>query len=116
FQDILSSKTIGCGTRKCKLYYLDLASDCEASLNQTYKIGGASVEKHTSEVCNRSPVGSDRSPVTLPESNWSPPESDWSLLGHQTQLVVSSPYCPTQEEEIDEILPAPDTSSDLVPH
>ncbi|CAL8996548.1 unnamed protein product, partial [Prunus brigantina] len=40
-QDILSSKTIGCGTRRGKLYYLDLASDCEASLSQAYKIGGA---------------------------------------------------------------------------
>ncbi|CAL2253605.1 unnamed protein product [Prunus armeniaca] len=58
---------------------------------------------------NQSPVGSDRSPVTLPES-------DRSLPGHQTQPVVSSPCCPTQEEETYEILPAPETSSDLVPH
>ncbi|CAL9011096.1 unnamed protein product, partial [Prunus brigantina] len=50
FQDILSSKTIGCGTRRGKLYYLDLASDSEASLSQAYKIGGTSVEKKTSEV------------------------------------------------------------------
>ncbi|XP_021829064.1 uncharacterized protein LOC110769409 [Prunus avium] len=50
FQDILSSKTIGCGTRRGKLYYLDLAFDSEASLNQAYKIGGTSVEKQTSEV------------------------------------------------------------------
>ena len=50
FQDILSSKTIGCGTRRGKLYYLDLASDSEASLSQAYKIGGTSVEKQTSEV------------------------------------------------------------------
>ncbi|CAL8160759.1 unnamed protein product [Prunus armeniaca] len=28
--DILSSKTIGCGTRKGKLYYLDMAPDSEA--------------------------------------------------------------------------------------
>ncbi|KAI5344292.1 hypothetical protein L3X38_012169 [Prunus dulcis] len=37
--DILSSKTIGCGTRRGKLYYLDLASDTEASLSHAYKIG-----------------------------------------------------------------------------
>ncbi|CAL9018497.1 unnamed protein product, partial [Prunus brigantina] len=47
--DILSSKTIGCDTSKGKLYYLDLASDSEASLNQAYKIGGASVEKQISK-------------------------------------------------------------------
>ncbi|KAI5324129.1 hypothetical protein L3X38_033202 [Prunus dulcis] len=51
FQDILSSKMIGCGTKRGKLYYLDLASDSEASLSQAYKIGGISVEKQTSEVC-----------------------------------------------------------------
>ncbi|KAI5334394.1 hypothetical protein L3X38_024527 [Prunus dulcis] len=34
--DILSSKTIGCGTMRGKLYYLDLASDSEASLSQAY--------------------------------------------------------------------------------
>ncbi|BFG37702.1 hypothetical protein CerSpe_239760 [Prunus speciosa] len=50
FQDILSSNTIGCGTRRGKLYYLDLASDSEASLSQAFKIGGTSVEKKTSEV------------------------------------------------------------------
>ncbi|CAL8995150.1 unnamed protein product [Prunus brigantina] len=50
FRDILGSKTIGCGTRRGKLYYLDLASDSEASLSQAYKIGGTSVEKKTSEV------------------------------------------------------------------
>ncbi|KAI5321563.1 hypothetical protein L3X38_030634 [Prunus dulcis] len=50
FQDILSSKKIGCATRRGKLYYLDLASDSEASLSQAYKIGGTSVEKQTSEV------------------------------------------------------------------
>ncbi|KAI5332284.1 hypothetical protein L3X38_022413 [Prunus dulcis] len=43
FQDILSSKTIGCGTRKGKVYYLNLASDSVASLNP-------SVKKQTSEV------------------------------------------------------------------
>ncbi|KAI5328264.1 hypothetical protein L3X38_027661 [Prunus dulcis] len=48
--DILSSKTIGCGTRRGKLYYLDLASDSEASLNHAYKIRGTSVEKQTSEI------------------------------------------------------------------
>ncbi|CAL8992980.1 unnamed protein product [Prunus brigantina] len=47
--DILSNKTIGCGTRRGKLYYLDLAFDSEASLSQAYKIGGTSVEKKTSE-------------------------------------------------------------------
>ncbi|KAI5343223.1 hypothetical protein L3X38_011099 [Prunus dulcis] len=50
FQDILNNKTIGCGTRRGKLYYLDLAFDSEVSLNQAYKNGGASVEKQTSEV------------------------------------------------------------------
>ncbi|CAL2225380.1 unnamed protein product [Prunus armeniaca] len=44
--DILSSKMIGCGTRRGKLYYLDLKFD---SLSHAYKIGGTSVEKQTSE-------------------------------------------------------------------
>ena len=48
--DISSSKTIGCGTRRGKLYYLDLASDSEASLSHAYKIGVTSVQKQTSEV------------------------------------------------------------------
>ncbi|KAI5350864.1 hypothetical protein L3X38_003755 [Prunus dulcis] len=48
--DILTSKTIGCGIRRGKLYYLDLASDSEASLSRAYKIRGTSVEKQTSEV------------------------------------------------------------------
>ncbi|CAL2249190.1 unnamed protein product [Prunus armeniaca] len=50
FHDILSSKTIGCGTKRGKLYYLDLTSDSEASLSHAYKIEGTSVEKQTSEV------------------------------------------------------------------
>ncbi|CAL8163890.1 unnamed protein product [Prunus armeniaca] len=47
--DILSSKTIGCGTSRSKLHYLDLASDSAASISQAYKIWGASVEKHIAE-------------------------------------------------------------------
>ncbi|CAL2227818.1 unnamed protein product [Prunus armeniaca] len=49
-RDILNSKTIGCGTRTGKLYYLDLTSDSEASLSQAYIIWGVSVEKKTSEI------------------------------------------------------------------
>ncbi|CAL2266695.1 unnamed protein product [Prunus armeniaca] len=48
--DILSSKTIGCGTSRSKLHYLDLASDRAASISQAYKIWGASAEKHIAEV------------------------------------------------------------------
>ncbi|CAL9021814.1 unnamed protein product [Prunus brigantina] len=47
--DILNNKTIGCCTRRGKLYYLDLAYGSKASLIQAYTIGGASVEKKTSE-------------------------------------------------------------------
>ncbi|KAI5341887.1 hypothetical protein L3X38_009762 [Prunus dulcis] len=34
--DIFSSQTIGCGARRSKLYYLDLASNSEASHSQAY--------------------------------------------------------------------------------
>ncbi|KAI5312163.1 hypothetical protein L3X38_041336 [Prunus dulcis] len=67
--DILSNKKIGCGPRRGKLYYMDLASDNEASHSQAYNIGGKSVEKNTSE-----------------------------------------------DENIEEFLPAPEISSALVPH
>ncbi|KAI5318716.1 hypothetical protein L3X38_038424 [Prunus dulcis] len=48
--DILSSKTIGCGTMRGELYYMDLVPDSEAKVGQPFKIGGASVEKQTDEV------------------------------------------------------------------
>ncbi|CAL9019227.1 unnamed protein product [Prunus brigantina] len=48
--DIFSSKTIGCGTRRGKLYYFDLGPDSEAKVCQTFKMGGASVEKQKDKV------------------------------------------------------------------
>ncbi|CAL9021702.1 unnamed protein product, partial [Prunus brigantina] len=124
FQDILSSKTIGCGTRRGKLYYLDLASDSEASLSQAYKIGGTSVEKKTSEVCDRSYSSPDRSPrtsqrtiPTLPENDRSPDPHDRSLpVFAETVPLQSDPSHHTQEERIEEVMPAPENSSAPVPH
>ncbi|XP_021801678.1 uncharacterized protein LOC110745835 [Prunus avium] len=144
YPDILSSKTIGCGTRRGKLYYLDLASDSEASLSQAYKIGGTSVEKQTSEndrsqtssdrspdETNRSPDANDRSPRTLPESDQSPrtpttlPESYRSPDPHDRSLppffsdivpLQSDPSHHTQEERIEEFVPAPENSSAPVTH
>ncbi|KAI5335498.1 hypothetical protein L3X38_025631 [Prunus dulcis] len=48
--DIFSSKTIGCGTKRGKLYYFDLGPDNEAKVCQTFKMGGASVEKQKDKV------------------------------------------------------------------
>ncbi|CAL8162616.1 unnamed protein product [Prunus armeniaca] len=39
--DILGSKTIGCGTKRDKLYYLDLAPDREAKVGQAFNMGGS---------------------------------------------------------------------------
>ncbi|KAI5317136.1 hypothetical protein L3X38_036843 [Prunus dulcis] len=102
FLDILS-KTIGCGTRRGKLYYLDLASDSEASLSQAYKIGGTSVEKQTSETENN---GSPNESSTLCKSDRSPEDSDRLSL-----------CCQTQEEIIiEEFFPVQENSSAPVPH
>ncbi|CAL9017884.1 unnamed protein product [Prunus brigantina] len=109
--DILSSKTIGCGTRRGKLYYLDLASDSEASLSQAYKIGGTSVEKKTSEVL-RSDNGGEFLNHDLNEF-------------FQAHGIIHQRSCPstpqqnahhTREERIEEFMPAPENSSAPVPH
>ncbi|KAI5334072.1 hypothetical protein L3X38_024205 [Prunus dulcis] len=122
-QDILSSKTIGCGTKRGKLYYLDLASDGEASLSQAYKIGGMNVDKQTSETENdRSPsknstlCKSDQSQV---ESDRSPPENSTLCKNDRSpeDRDRSSPCCQTQEEIIiEEFLPTQENSSAPVPH
>ncbi|CAL2265645.1 unnamed protein product [Prunus armeniaca] len=39
--DILGSKTIGCGTKRDKIYYLDLAPDHEAKVGQAFNMGGS---------------------------------------------------------------------------
>ncbi|KAI5348649.1 hypothetical protein L3X38_001536 [Prunus dulcis] len=71
--------------------------------------------------------------MTLPENDWSQPDNDQSLmtlpenyrsrLGSDRSLPenqplpdLSSPCCPTQEEETDEILPTPETCLAPVPH
>ncbi|KAI5350717.1 hypothetical protein L3X38_003608 [Prunus dulcis] len=81
---------------------------------------------------DQSHVERHRSPMTLPEKDRSQPdndqlfmtllENDWSQLGsdrllpeNQPQPDLSSLCCPTQEEEIDEILPTLETSSAPVP-
>ncbi|KAI5323968.1 hypothetical protein L3X38_033041 [Prunus dulcis] len=40
FQDILTAKTIGCGTRRGKLYYLDWAPDSEDKVGQAFTTSG----------------------------------------------------------------------------
>ena len=40
FKDIKTRKTIGCGIRRGKLYYLDLESQCTERLQQSLKVGG----------------------------------------------------------------------------
>ncbi|CAL8075670.1 unnamed protein product [Prunus armeniaca] len=109
--DILSSKMIGCGTRRGKLYYLDLKFDSEASLSHAYKIGGTSVEKQTSEEhdiyfsavheehrnANTSQISrlfpselshteNDRSHTASDRSPEPPPENDWSLEASDRSL------------------------------
>ncbi|KAI5317748.1 hypothetical protein L3X38_037455 [Prunus dulcis] len=44
FQDILIGKTIGCGTRRGKLYYLDWASDSEVKVGQAFTTSGTCSE------------------------------------------------------------------------
>ncbi|XP_020419978.1 uncharacterized protein LOC109949244 [Prunus persica] len=71
--------------------------------------------------------------MNLPKNDWSQPDNDQSLMtlpeNYRSQLGsnrslpenqplpdMSSPCCPTQEEETDEILPTLETSSAPVPH
>ena len=54
--------------------------------------------------------------MTLPKNDQSQLKSDRSLLKNHPQPDLSSPFCPSQEEETDEILPTSETSSALVPH
>ncbi|KAI5313569.1 hypothetical protein L3X38_042745 [Prunus dulcis] len=44
FQDILTGTTIGCGTRRCKLYYLDWAPDSEVKGGQAFTTSGTRPE------------------------------------------------------------------------
>ncbi|KAI5324530.1 hypothetical protein L3X38_033603 [Prunus dulcis] len=46
FQDILTRKIIGYGTRKGKLYFLDLATSGETRISQAFKTSGDSTEKN----------------------------------------------------------------------
>ncbi|BBN68771.1 hypothetical protein Prudu_569S000200, partial [Prunus dulcis] len=46
FQDILTRKIVGYGTRKGKLYFLDLATIGETRISQTFKTSGDSTEKN----------------------------------------------------------------------
>ncbi|CAL8167921.1 unnamed protein product [Prunus armeniaca] len=50
FKDILSIKTICGGTRKGKLYYLDLTPNSKAIVSQAFNMGGDSVEKQKDKV------------------------------------------------------------------
>ncbi|CAL2257687.1 unnamed protein product [Prunus armeniaca] len=43
-QDILTGKTIGCGTRRGKLYYLDWAPDSEVKVGQAFTTSGTHSE------------------------------------------------------------------------
>lgn len=45
FQDILTRATIGFGTRRGKLYYLNLAQESTQQLGQAYKIGGDQLQQ-----------------------------------------------------------------------
>ncbi|CAL2246759.1 unnamed protein product [Prunus armeniaca] len=85
----------------------------------------AAQEEHwdinTSQIFNFFPpesyqTESDQSPMTLPENDWSQLGRHRSLPENQPWPYMSSPCCPTQEEETDEILPTPETSSAPVPH
>ncbi|CAL8170045.1 unnamed protein product [Prunus armeniaca] len=64
--DILSNKTIGCGTRTGELYYMDLARDSEAKAGQAFKIGGANVEKQTDEIFQVLSVTFENWPRAIP--------------------------------------------------
>ncbi|CAL2236964.1 unnamed protein product [Prunus armeniaca] len=45
FKDILTGKTIGCGTRQGKLYNFDWAPDIETKVGQAFTTSGASFER-----------------------------------------------------------------------
>ncbi|CAL2252822.1 unnamed protein product [Prunus armeniaca] len=44
FHDIFTRKTIGCGTRRGKLYYLDWAPDSETKIDQAFTTSGTLYE------------------------------------------------------------------------
>ena len=50
FKDIKTRKTIGCGTRQGKLYYLDLELKSIKSLKQDLTMGGSEGEKKKAEI------------------------------------------------------------------
>ena len=50
FKDIRTRKTIGCGVRRGKLYYLDLVSKSSDELSQALKIGGFEKKKGKSKI------------------------------------------------------------------
>lgn len=47
FKDIKTQKTIGCGTRRGKLYYLDLETACSATLAQVFSSDGSTKTLHS---------------------------------------------------------------------
>lgn len=50
FKDIKTRKTIGCGIRQGKLYYLDLESKSTESLRQALQVGNCMHDKKKSEI------------------------------------------------------------------
>ena len=50
FKDIRTRKTISCGVRRGKLYYLDLVSKSSDELRQALKIGGSEKKKKKKEI------------------------------------------------------------------
>ncbi|CAL9022961.1 unnamed protein product, partial [Prunus brigantina] len=110
---ILSSKTIGCGTRRGKLYYLDLASDSEASLTRWFvtfiddctRMTWVSLLKTKGEVSSKF------------QQFYHMVETQFHTRIQVLRVPLQSdPSHHTQEERIEEVMPAPENSSAPVPH
>ncbi|KAI5338792.1 hypothetical protein L3X38_018064 [Prunus dulcis] len=121
FWDILTGTTIGCGTRRGKLYYLDWALDSEVKGGQAFTTSGTRLKGERDKIWlwhkrfGHASFGYLKKlfPSLFSSLNFG---SDRSLPENQPQPDLSSPCCPTQEEETDKILPTPEISLAPVPH